>query len=309
LKRLLATGRHGFVGSTLARLLASEPALGWELVDVPHAFDIRDPARTEDLVASAAPDAVLHLAAIASVPDAFRDPEATIRVNVLGTLNLLQALKRARFGGPMLFVGTADVYGLVAETELPISERRLPAPRNPYAVSKLAAEALCYQWTVTEGIDIRLARPFNHIGPGQSDAYVVSSFARQIAAVLQGRREPVLDVGDIDVTRDFTDVRDVLRAYLLLLEHGASGELYNVCSGREQTVRQLVERLLDLARVEVQVREDPGRLRRAEHRRACGDPSKIRAATGWTATTPLDESLAAMLAHWAQHDQTGNQTE
>ncbi len=302
MRRLLATGRYGFVGSTLARVLACEPSLGWELVELPRPFDIRDSMRTHDLVVSAAPDAVLHLAARSNVPDAFRDPEATMRVNVLGTLNLLQALKRSGFRGPMVFVGTADVYGFVAEGDLPVTERRVPAPRNPYAVSKLAAEALCFQWSVTEGIDIRLARPFNHIGPGQSDAFVVSSVARQIAAVQQGRREPVIDVGDLDVTRDFTDARDVVRAYLLLLERGASGELYNVCSGREQSVRQLVERLLDIARVDVEQRQDPGRLRRAEQRRACGDPTKMRAATGWAATTPLDESLTAMLAYWARHD-------
>ncbi len=130
----------------------------------------------------------------------------------------------------------------------------LPAPRNPYAVSKLAAEALCYQWTVTEGMDIVLARPFNHIGAGQSDRFVISDFARQVAQIKCGQREPVVAVGDIDVTRDFTDVGDVVQAYFALLGAGATGEAYNVCSGREQSIRSLLERLVALAGVTVRDR-------------------------------------------------------
>jgi GDP-4-dehydro-6-deoxy-D-mannose reductase len=202
----------------------------------------------------------------------------------------------------MVFVGTGDVYGLVPEAELPIAETRPPAPRNPYAVSKAAAEALCWQWTVTEGMDIRLARPFNHIGPGQSDAFVVASLARQIAAIRAGRRDPVVDVGDIDVTRDFTDVRDVVRAYLLLLLRGAPGETYNICSGEERSIRELLLRMAGLAGVDVAVRQDPARQRPAEQRRVCGNPEKIRRATGWVAATPFDESLRAMLAHWERLD-------
>ena len=299
MKRLLVTGRHGFVGTTLARMFAGESARGgWQLAEVPVDLDLVDPAQTLAVVRAAAADAVVHLAAISNVPESFRDPEATLRVNVLGTLHLLQALKGEGFRGPVLFVGTGDVYGLVPEAELPIDERRLPAPRNPYSVSKLAAEALCWQWTVTEGLDIRLARPFNHIGPGQAEAFAVSSFARQIADIRGGRRDAVVDVGDIDVTRDFTDVRDVVHAYLLLLERGAPGEIYNVCSGRECSLREILGRLARLAGVEVTIREDAARLRRAEQRRVRGDAAKIRAATGWEASTPIDESLGAMLRFW-----------
>jgi GDP-4-dehydro-6-deoxy-D-mannose reductase len=305
MKRLLVTGRHGFVGTTLAGMVATEPALsGWQLVDVPIELDLRDPDQARGIVDATAPDAVLHLAAISNVPESFRDPGATLAVNLLGTLHLLQALRRRGFAGPMVYAGTGDVYGQVPEAELPIAETRPPAPRNPYAVSKLAAETLCWQWTATEGMDIRLARPFNHIGPGQSDAFVVASIARQIVAIKAGRRDSVVDVGDIDVTRDFTDVRDVVRAYLLLLEMGVSGETYNICSGEERSVRALLLRMAVLAGADVAIRQDPARLRPVEQRRVRGDPGKIRRATGWTASTSLDETLRAILSHWERLDGT-----
>ncbi|HEV2037491.1 MAG TPA: GDP-mannose 4,6-dehydratase, partial [Candidatus Eremiobacteraceae bacterium] len=296
MKRLLVTGRHGFVGGTMAQLVGVEPALGqWCMIDVPPALDLRDAEAAAALVKEEAPDAVIHLAAQSWVPDAFRDPEFTLQVNVLGTLNLLQALRRTGFSGRMVFVSTGDVYGCVPDNELPIREDRLPAPRNPYAVSKLAAEALCYQWSVTEGMEITIARAFNHIGPGQSERFVVSDFARQVAEIKLGRRQPTVSVGDIDVTRDFTDVRDVVRGYFALLRDGASGEIYNICSGREQSIRALLHRLAAIAGVGISIQQDPSRLRKSEQRRVVGDPAKMQRATGWQSTTELDESLASML--------------
>jgi GDP-4-dehydro-6-deoxy-D-mannose reductase len=295
--RLLVTGLHGFVGSTLARMVATDERLrGWTLTAPPSGFQILDQSAVHDVVGEARPDAVLHLAAQSSVAEALRDPSTTLRVNLLGTLHLLQALRQGEFDGPMVFVSSGDIYGRVSEEALPIDECRLPAPRNPYAVSKLAAEALCYQWSVTEGMRIVIARPFNHIGPGQSTQFAVPAFARQIAEIRRGTRPPFVEVGDIDVTRDFTDVRDIVLAYFALLEKGHSGERYNVCSGRERTVRSLLERLVSLAGTEVEIRPDPARMRPAEQRRAVGDPAKIRNATGWYAQTPIDESLAAILA-------------
>jgi GDP-4-dehydro-6-deoxy-D-mannose reductase len=298
-KRLLVTGRQGFVGTTLCRMVNDERRVaGWSVIDTPASVDLRDTAATSLMVETARPDAVLHLAAQSWVPDAVRDPAATLQVNLFGTLNVLQALKRCAFRGRMIYVGTGDVYGIVPEEALPVAETRLPAPRNPYSVSKLAAEALCYQWTATEEMDIVLARPFNHIGRGQSDRFVLSNFARQIVEISQGRRKPVVAVGDIDVTRDFTDVRDVVHAYFALLASGASGEVYNVCSGRDRSIRSLLDRLAELAGVAITIEQDQARLRQAEQRRVCGDPAKIRRHTGWVATTPLDESLAAMLCYW-----------
>ena len=296
---MLVTGRHGFVGGVLARTIEADPALAeWQLIETQETWDLRDAVATAAIVADAAPDAVVHLAAQSWVPDAFRDPETTLNVNLIGTLHLLQALKRAAFKGRMLYVGTGDVYGRVPEDALPVTEARLPAPRNPYSVSKLAAEALCWQWTVTEELDIVLARPFNHIGAGQSARFVVSDFAHQVVDIRRGRREPVVSVGDIDVTRDFTDVGDVVQAYFALLRSGVNGEVYNVCSGRDHSIRHMLERLAALAGVRVATEQEPARMRSAEQRRMRGDPEKIRRATGWRAATPLDESLAAMLRYW-----------
>jgi len=306
-KRLLVTGQQGFVGTTLSRMVGVERRVaGWSVIDMPGNVDLRDAAATSAMIASAAPDAVLHLAAQSWVPDALRDPAATLQINLFGTLNVLQALKKCAFRGRMIYVGTGDVYGIVPEDALPVAETRLPAPRNPYSVSKLAAEALCYQWTATEGMDIVLARPFNHIGWGQSDRFVLSDFARQIVEIRQGRRKPAVAVGDIDVTRDFTDVRDVVHAYFALFASGASGEVYNVCSGRDRSIRSLLARLAELAGVAIAIEQDQARLRKAEQRRVCGDPAKITYATGWVADTPLDESLAAMLSYWESGDECQN---
>lgn len=303
MKRLLVTGRQGFVGRTLMRMTGEDADVrDWTVIETPDTVDLRDPFATAAMVSDAAPDAVLHLAAQSFVPEALRDPASTFQVNLFGTLNLLQALKRSAFRGRMLYVGTGDVYGRVPEDQLPVTEMFPPAPRNPYAVSKLSAEALCFQWTVTESMDIVLARPFNHIGWGQSDRFVVSDFAHQIAAIKTRDRAPVVAVGDIDVTRDFTDVRDIVRAYLALLESGVSGEIYNVCSGRDRSIRSLLSRLAELAGVDVAVEQDAARLRKSEQRRIRGDPTKIRHATGWEATTPLDESLGDMLRYWEEEE-------
>ena len=299
MKRLLVTGQQGFVGTTLSRMVGVERQVaGWSVIDLPGNVDLRDAAATSAMVGNVAPDAVLHLAAQSFVPDAVRDPAATLEINLFGTLNVLQALKKCAFRGRMIYVGTGDVYGVVPEDALPVAETRLPAPRNPYSVSKLAAEALCYQWTATEGMDIVLARPFNHIGWGQSDRFVLSNFARQIVEIRQGRRGPAVAVGDIDVTRDFIDVHDVVHAYFALFASGGSGEVYNVCSGRDRSIRSLLERLAELAGVAITIEPDQARLRKAEQRRVCGDPAKITRTTGWVANTPLDESLAAMLRYW-----------
>lgn len=280
-------------------MVASEPTLAaWSLVELPPALDIRDSRTVAELVAGAVPDAVVHLAAQSFVPESFRDPAATLSINLIGTLNLLQALRQSGFEGRFVYVSTGDVYGRVPEDVLPVTEAWMPAPRNPYAVSKLAAEALCRQWWMTEGMDTIVARAFNHIGRGQSDRFVVSDFAHQIACIRRGEREPRVHVGDIEVTRDFTDVHDVVRGYFALLERGAGGEIYNVCSGTEHSIRSILERLATLADVEITIEREPGRFRKAEQRRMCGDPSKMREATGWSATTPLDDSLTTMLRQW-----------
>ena len=294
-RTLLVTGLGGFVGSHLRTALSSQAA--WQLLPV-QSHDLLDISSLDAWLALDMPDAVIHLAGQTFVPEAFRDPAYTFQVNLLGTLNLLQALKRRGFSGTFLYVSSGDVYGQVAEADLPVVETLSPQPRNPYAVSKVSAELLCQQWSYTEPWRIIMARPFNHIGTGQGDAFVIANMARQIVRIRQGGQPPYLDVGDIDVTRDFLDVQDVIEAYLLLLDKGRNGEVYNVCSGQERRVRDLISEMAELAGVEVELRQDPARMRRAEQRRVVGSSAKLQKETGWKPSINITETLRRVLSDW-----------
>ncbi|HEY2817058.1 MAG TPA: GDP-mannose 4,6-dehydratase [Casimicrobiaceae bacterium] len=295
--RLFVTGLGGFVGSHLAARIALDPAV-YELAKAID-FELRDPASLERALSSARPDLVVHLAAQSSVAESLRDPRTTYEINYLGTLNLLEALSATGFHGRMLYVGSGDEYGFVADTELPVPETHPLRPRNPYAVSKVAAEALCYQWSQTGAFEIVLARPFNSIGPGQGTRFAIADFARQIVEAARGRRPPRLETGDLDVTRDFTDVRDVVAAYLVLLERGVNGEAYNVCSGREQVLRDLVEQMAALAGVALELVTVPARMRPGEQRRMVGDAAKLFKQTGWFASTPVATTLRDIIDDWS----------
>ena len=291
--KLLLTGSSGFVGSVL---VGCRPCIPF--TDDGSDVDLRDIERVNRVVARIKPDAVIHLAAQSFVPASFANPRETYEINFLGTLNLLAALKHAGFSGRLLYVGSGDGYGLVSQANLPVTEEQPLKPRSPYAVSKIAAEALCYQWSQAEAIDVVMTRSFNHIGPGQSDRFVVADFARQVVEIGKGRREPVIRTGDIDVTRDFTDVRDVVRAYLLLLDQGRRGEVYNVCSESERSVRDVLSRLLALAGVDARIEQDAARLRRSEQKRMCGSNRKLHHDTGWSPEVALDTSLRDILDDW-----------
>ncbi len=269
----------------------------WELLPAASPYDLTDPQSLADLWPQL-PDAVIHLAGQTFVPEAFRDPARTFDINLLGTLNLLQALKARGFKGPFLYVSSGDVYGQVEESALPITEQQPPCPRNPYAVSKLSAEFLSLQWGLSEGWSVLVARPFNHIGTGQKDSFVIASAARQISRIKQGLQAPQLEVGDIDVTRDFLDVDDVVSAYFALLEKGTPGQVYNICSGHEQSIRSLIEQMGDLAEVELQLVQDPARMRRADQRRVCGSHQRLARTTGWTPQISIQQSLRAILSDW-----------
>lgn len=297
-KTLLVTGLSGFVGGHLKKLFAGDQAPeGWHLLDPPDSYDLRDQDSVDRMLQSSCPDAVIHLAGQTFVPEAFRDPAATFQVNLLGTLNLLQSLKRRGFDGPFLYVSSGDVYGQVAEAELPITELRLPQPRNPYGVSKVAAELLCLQWGYTEYWRVMVARPFNHIGAGQSEGFVISSMARQLVRIKRGLQSPQLAVGDVDVTRDFLDVEDVIRGYVLLLEQGEAGGVYNLCSGQERSIRELIDEMAALADVEVELVQDHARMRKAEQRRVVGSAEKLEKLTGWKPVS-IRETLQRVLSDW-----------
>lgn len=292
-QRVLLTGANGFVGRYMQACL---PCIS--LADAQGTVDIRDAARIEAAVRHIQPDAVVHLAAQSFVPESFKNPLEAFNVNFFGTFNLLHALKSVGFGGRMLFVGSGDMYGLVAPEALPVTESQPLRPRNPYAVSKVAAEALCYQWSQTEGFDIVMARPFNHIGPGQSARFAVADFARQIVEIKRGQMTPVLNVGDIDVTRDFTDVRDVARVYALLLSKGLNGVVYNVCTGLERSLRGMIEQLLKISGVTASIEQEAARLRPSEQRRIVGSNARLVQDTAWQPELSLEQSLRDLLDYW-----------
>jgi GDP-4-dehydro-6-deoxy-D-mannose reductase len=294
MKKLLLIGGAGFVGSQMSASLGTD----FTIASHDRDYDVKNAEQMKKLITLEKPDLVVLLAAVSTIAESFSKPFETYEVNFQGTLNVLMALRECDFHGRMLYVSSSEVYGLLSEHELPVSESRPLRPLSPYAVSKIASEAICYQWSQTENFEIVLARPFNHIGPGQSERFAIANFARQIAAIKLGLSEPIIYVGDIDTTRDFTDVRDIVLAYRSLLMGGNNGEVYNVCSGVERSIRFLIERMCDLAGVFVELRIDTARLRASEQLRVFGSYSKLFADTGWNPSIALDQTLSDIVNSW-----------
>jgi len=293
--RALVTGAEGFVGRHLLAHLeaAGDDVIGVDRGDGP---DLLDAPALDAFVRSVAPDAVYHLAGWSDVGGSWQQPLAAFQANADGTLNLLQACVHAEVPR-VLSVSSADVYGKVAPADLPISEGAELRPVTPYAASKIAADFLGLQAFLGYGLDVLRVRAFNHLGPGQTSRFVASAIAERIAGnELDG--SDVVPVGNLVPRRDFTDVRDVVRAYRLLVEHGEAGEAYNVCSGTDIAIRELAERMLAHARRPMQLEEDPALQRPVDVPVLRGDPTKVHAATGWTPTIPLDQTLSDLLTEW-----------
>ena len=278
--RVLITGATGFVGRHLAA------ALDGDVVGVGRADgDLRDPEAADRIVREAEPERVFHLAAEASVADSWRSPMETIDANVRSTFNLLDAVRRHVPSARVLAAGSSEIYGRVPHA---ITEADPPRPQNPYAVSKAASDALAGFFADAHGLRVIRARAFNHAGPGQSDRYVVGALARQVAAGGE------VVTGDLRPRRDFTDVRDVVRAYVLLLEHAEPGA-YNVCSGETVAIADILAGLARHADVRVNQRTDPERVRAGEVMEIRGSHEKLTKATGWRPEIPLDQTLADTL--------------
>lgn len=293
--RLYLTGSSGFVGQWVGRRVADHTWADVILGSDPD-LDILDGAGLRDALERFAPDAVLHLAAQSNVPAAIADPRHTASINVMGTLTLLDAMEQAAPRARLLHVGSGDVYGQVAETALPITEATPLAPRNPYAASKVAAEMFVLERARRRRIDACCVRAFNHTGPGQSADFVLPALALQMARlVAKGARQGAIVAGDLDITRDFLDVRDVVDAYRLLLERGESGTVYNLCSGEEVQLRYAAERLAELSGLLVQFVRDPHLTRPTEQRRVCGSPGRLQ-TLGWARTVPFESTLRDLLA-------------
>ena len=311
--RLLVTGAGGFVGGHLVELVRREaPATKVHGVVLPHGSlgsrtsqgariheaDLDDPAAAAAVIAAVRPEGIVHLAGQSSVHQSWLDPGGTLRTNVLGIVHLLDAARSAGLRPSVLVVGSAEEYGPVAADELPIREDAPLRPASPYAVSKVAQGALALLYGPAAGMRIVLTRTFHHTGPGRGEAFAESSFARQIAEIEHGLRPPVIEVGNLEAVRDFSDVRDVVRAYLLLLEKGEPGRAYNVCSGRGRRIREVLDMLLASSTAKVEVRVDQERLRPSDVPAQVGDPSCLRAATAWEPRIPLEQTLADLLGDW-----------
>jgi GDP-4-dehydro-6-deoxy-D-mannose reductase len=314
--RVLITGITGPVGSSLAEYLLTIPGVEihalkrWRSDPRPiaqlvgritiHEGDIEDPFAMARIVARAAPERIYHLAA-QSYPSASWDaPIATMRANVEGTLNVLEAARQHAPHARIHIAGTSAQYGTVAPDEVPIAETHALRPLSPYGVSKVAAELSGLQYHANYGLHVIVTRSFNHVGPRQGDRCSIQTFCQQMALIEAGKQPPVMHVGNLEPRRDFTHTTDVARALWLLLDRGQPGEVYNLCSGTATRIGDIVELVRQQGRVPIEVRPDPARMRPADEPILMGDNARLRAATGWQPQIGMPQIVAELLAYWRE---------
>lgn len=306
--RVLITGAGGFVGDHLARHIANHtdnPAIyGTVFRPQPNTpahiqeyfqADLRDYARVLEILNTVRPDYIFHLAAQAFVPRSFEEPWETLENNILAQLNIFKACLDLALSPRMMIVSSAEIYGAIQPEQLPLTEQEPFRPANPYSVSKVAQDMLALQYFLSHRLPVMRARPFNHIGPGQSSQFVAPAFAEQIARIEAGLQDPVLKVGNLEAKRDFTDVRDIVRAYHLIVEKGNPGEAYNIASNKSYSIQQLLDTLLHFTHVEIEVQVDPERLRPIDVPEIRGDYSLLHQATGWQPQIPFEQTLHDIL--------------
>jgi GDP-4-dehydro-6-deoxy-D-mannose reductase len=289
--RALITGGAGFVG---AHLRANLEAAGDDVVTTDLETDITDENAIAKLVAKVSPEAIYHLAALSHVGESWDHPSAVLNVNVIGTANVLAAARRAGVAR-VLIASSADVYGAVAASDLPLSEACVVAPTNPYAASKAAAEIMSLQAWRSFGQGVIIARPFNHIGPGQSTRFAVPGLAARIVEATRSGSK-TLSVGNLEARRDFSDVRDIVAGYRALVERGTPGEIYNLCSGRDVSMAEIVELLQEVVGTQLELITDPTLLRPLDTPVLRGDLHKIASSVGWQPRIDLVDSLSDVVA-------------
>ena len=311
--RALITGITGFAGGHLAQILLDRGdqvfgvARDWghrlehlsQRVE-PVIKDLQDPAVVEEILVNVQPDAIYHLAGQAFVPTAWADPWATFENNVRPQLYILQAMIKLKLKARLLIVASNEVYGHVSADKLPVKEDTAMRPDNPYGVSKVTQDTLALQYHLSHGIDVLRVRAFNHIGPRQSPVFVSASFAKQIAEIEAGLKEPILHVGNLEAKRDFTDVVDVMRAYTLLVEHGQPGEAYNVGTGQAYSIQYLLDVLLNYTTTHISIKQDPARMRPSDVPVVYANNNKLRTCTGWEPTVSFEDSLHRVLNYWRE---------
>jgi len=316
MKKVLITGITGFVGSHLTELLLSKkiyevfgtarPRSNTENIDhLKHKItlfsaDILDSHSIYELIRKVKPDYIFHLAGQSFVPASWISPATTIEVNVIGTVNLFEAVRKSDHNSVIQIACSSEEYGLVKKDELPVNEQNPFRPLSPYAVSKASMDLLGYQYFKSYGMKIIRTRTFNHTGPRRTETFVTSNFAKQIAEVEKGIHEPIIKVGNLEAKRDFTDVRDVVKAYLLAVQKAKPGEDYVIASGKAYKIQEVLDLLLKISGVKVRIERDSERMRPSDIPILKGDSSKFHKATGWIPKIPFETTLRDLLEYWRQ---------
>lgn len=319
MKRALITGIAGFAGSHLAEHLV---AAGWEVTGIErldlsyeNLDEIADKIRVEEcdilqeqkvarLVSGWKPDAVFHLAGLAFVPSAESSPQIAFEVHGRGTLNVLEACRKYAPSTRVIVISSAEVYGSVPPAKMPITEKTPLRPVNIYGISKLCAEEMAFFYHRSYSLAAIVLRPFNHIGPRQNPRFVTADFARQIAGMEAGKMKPVLQVGNLEAARDFTDISDMVMAYRLAAEKCAPGIAYNICSGHAYSIREILNRLLKMTECRIEIEQDSKRLRKTGVPLTRGDCSRFVRKTGWKPREDINSTLKNILNYWRKQAQT-----
>ncbi len=314
------TGIDGFVGSHAAELLLS--AGGAEKIELHgtiitdevrtiahlrnsvtlHQADVSDSRRVEALFQELQPDRVLHIAGQAFVPAALKNPMETFQANLFGGLSILEAARKQRVttgkSPAVLIVSSGEVYGNIDPQNLPLTEDTPLRPTNPYAASKASIDLIAQQYARHFGVNVIIVRPFNHAGPGQSPSFVISDFAKQFAEIASGKRNPIIHVGNISVSRDFTDVRDVVNAYWMLLDQAPENFIFNVASGRAVEIKHILELLKEISGCEVEIVQEQQRIRGYDVPVVVASYDRLQKATGWSPQIPLRQTLQDAYNYW-----------
>jgi GDP-4-dehydro-6-deoxy-D-mannose reductase len=315
MKKALITGITGFVGSHLAEYLMGigvevhgtirwrsrtenieHMKCGIHLIDT----EIKDAHSVQNAIDEVQPDYIFHLAAQSFVPTSWHAPAETLIINIIGNANLLEAVRTSNCDPIIQIAGSSEEYGLVHPNEVPIKETNPLRPMSPYGVSKVAQDLLSRQYHMSYGLKVVVTRAFNHTGPRRGDVFVTSNFAKQVVEIEKGLKEPVIHVGNLHARRDFSDVRDIVRAYWLAVNKCEYGEVYNICSEKARTIQSVLDLLLDMTDGTIEVKQDPSRLRPSDVEVLLGDCSKFRDKTGWMPKIPFERTMQDLSDYWRE---------